>query len=214
MSQVFSTTALIELAIAKQVLKFGSFTLKSGRVSPYFFNAGLLDDGHSINLLAAGYAAVLASQQVDVVFGPAYKGIALCAATADAMYRNHNSNVAWGYNRKEEKSHGEGGNMVGASVSGKRVWIVDDVITAGTAIREVITLLQQQGAIVAGIVVALDRQEKGQGALSAIGELQQEYNIPVHALITLDHLIAYVEQQGQHAQLASMRDYRAQYGIA
>jgi orotate phosphoribosyltransferase len=210
----FNPQAFIELALSRGVLKFGEFTLKSGRVRPYFFNAGLLNDGEALTLLASGYAAKLTEcDHVEVIFGPAYKGIPFVAATAVALSQNHGVSVPWGFNRKEAKDHGEGGVLVGASVAGKKVWIIDDVITAGTAIREVVTILKNAGAQIAGVLVALDRQEKGQGDLSAIQEVQQELEIPVHALITMKDLMDYLEVKGDLEALAKMEDYRVKYGI-
>jgi orotate phosphoribosyltransferase len=150
---------------------------------------------------------------VSVIFGPAYKGIPLVASTASALWQQHGVNVPWGFNRKEAKDHGEGGVLVGADVKGQRVWIIDDVITAGTAIREVVDILQNAGAIIAGVLVALDRQEKGKGELSAIQEVEQEYNIPVHALITMADLMDYLKKNNQQDDLAKMQAYRAQYGV-
>lgn len=210
----FQTHQLIELAIQKNALRFGEFTLKSGRISPYFFNAGLLDDGATLALLAQGYAEQLVKcTDVDVIFGPAYKGIPFVSTTAVALQLHHQKNVPWGFNRKEAKNHGEGGVLVGADVKGKSVWIIDDVITAGTAIREVVEILTQAGAKIAGVVVALDRQEKGLGEISALQEVQQQLNVPVHALITLQDLMDYLATQGKHEELAKMQAYREQYGI-
>ena len=210
----FNPQAFIELALSRGVLKFGEFTLKSGRVSPYFFNAGLLNDGEALSLLASGYAAKLTEcDHVEVIFGPAYKGIPFVAATAVALSQNHAVSVPWGFNRKEAKDHGEGGVWVGAAVEGKKVWIIDDVITAGTAIREVVTILKNAGAQIAGVLVALDRQEKGQGELSAIQEVQKELEIPVHALITMKDLMTYLESKGETEALAKMEAYRVKYGI-
>jgi len=189
-------------------------TLKSGRVGPYFFNAGLLNDGEALSLLASGYATKLTEcNNVEVVFGPAYKGIPFVAATAVALSQNHGVSVPWGFNRKEAKDHGEGGVLVGASVTGKKVWIIDDVITAGTAIREVVTILKNAGAQIAGVLVALDRQEKGQGELSAIQEVQKESEIPVHALVTMKDLMNYLEAKGETEALAKMEAYRVKYGV-
>lgn len=213
-TNTFQAQAFIELALSRGVLKFGEFTLKSGRVSPYFFNAGLLNDGEALALLASGYAdQLMHCEGVEVIFGPAYKGIPFVAATAVALAQNHQKSVPWGFNRKEAKDHGEGGVLVGASVAGKKVWIIDDVITAGTAIREVVTILKNAGAEIAGVLVALDRQERGQGELSAIQEVQKELNIPVHALITMTDLMDYLEQKGETESLANMQAYRRQYGI-
>ncbi len=219
---LFSPQRFIELALNNQVLKFGEFVLKSGRISPYFFNAGLLASGEMLSLLASGYAAALAEQQTSddkeiVIFGAAYKGIPFVAATAQALWLHHGINAQWGYNRKEAKTHGEGGNLVGADVSGKSVWILDDVITAGTAMREVLDILQQAGATVAGIIVALDRKEKGQGEQSAIQELASSLQIPVLTLVDMDDLIRYLtDDNSAHSnatQLAKMQHYRKQYGV-
>ncbi|MDN3448240.1 orotate phosphoribosyltransferase [Psychrobacter sp. APC 3281] len=226
----FSSHQFIQLALDNQVLKFGEFVLKSGRISPYFFNAGLLATGEMLSLLARGYADALAEQisanngdneQELVIFGAAYKGIPFVAATAQALWLHHGINAKWGYNRKEAKTHGEGGNLVGADVSGKAVWVLDDVITAGTAMREVVEILEQAGASVAGILVALDRKEKGQADHSAIQELAATLEVPVRALVDIDDLISYLAddhgaQNGQHkdaTQLAKMQHYREQYGV-
>ncbi len=224
---LFSPQAFIQLALDNQVLKFGEFVLKSGRVSPYFFNAGLLATGEMLSLLARGYADALAEQmnanaddnshQELVIFGAAYKGIPFVAATAQALWLHHGINAKWGYNRKEAKTHGEGGNLVGADVSGKAVWVLDDVITAGTAMREVVEILEQAGARVAGIIVALDRKEKGQTERSAIQELAASLQVPVLALVDIDSLIDYLaddhSQNKNTAQLAKMQQYREQYGV-
>jgi len=226
----FSSHQFIQLALDNQVLKFGEFVLKSGRISPYFFNAGLLATGEMLSLLARGYADALAEQisannddneQELVIFGAAYKGIPFVAATAQALWLHHGINAKWGYNRKEAKTHGEGGNLVGADVSGKAVWVLDDVITAGTAMREVVEILEQAGASVAGILVALDRKEKGQTDHSAIQELAATLEVPVRALVDIDDLISYLAddhgaQNDQHkdaTQLAKMQHYREQYGV-
>lgn len=221
----FSSHAFIQLALDNQVLKFGEFVLKSGRISPYFFNAGLLATGEMLSLLARGYADALAEQirptnadaQELVIFGAAYKGIPFVAATAQALWLHHGINAKWGYNRKEAKTHGEGGNLVGADVSGKAVWVLDDVITAGTAMREVVEILEQAGASVAGIIVALDRKEKGQAEHSAIQELAATLDVPVRALVDIDDLISYLaadnSQYKDVTQLAKMQHYREQYGV-
>lgn len=222
----FSSHAFIQLALDNQVLKFGEFVLKSGRISPYFFNAGLLATGEMLSLLARGYADALAeqittnegnNQQELVIFGAAYKGIPFVAATAQALWLHHGINAKWGYNRKEAKTHGEGGSLVGADVSGKAVWVLDDVITAGTAMREVVEILEQAGASVAGIIVALDRKEKGQAEHSAIQELATTLQVPVRALVDIDDLISYLaDEHSQHkdaTQLAKMQHYREQYGV-
>ncbi|MGP4863773.1 orotate phosphoribosyltransferase [Psychrobacter sp. T6-5] len=227
----FSSHQFIQLALDNQVLKFGEFVLKSGRISPYFFNAGLLATGEMLSLLARGYADALAEQMAEqmstandgadaqepVIFGAAYKGIPFVAATAQALWLHHGINAKWGYNRKEAKTHGEGGNLVGADVSGKAVWVLDDVITAGTAMREVVEILEQAGASVAGIIVALDRKEKGQAEHSAIQELAATLAVPVRALVDIDDLISYLEddesQYKDATQLAKMQHYREQYGV-
>ena len=223
----FSSHAFIQLALDNQVLKFGEFVLKSGRISPYFFNAGLLASGEMLSLLARGYADALAEQmaatndgtneQELVIFGADYKGIPFVAATAQALWLHHGINAQWGYNRKEAKTHGEGGNLVGADVNGKAVWILDDVITAGTAMREVVEILEQAGASVAGIIVALDRKEKGLAEHSAIQELAATLNVPVRALVDIDDLISYLAETNNPnqdaTQLAKMQHYRTQYGV-
>lgn len=215
----FQPSQFIEIALQNNVLRFGEFVLKSGRISPYFFNAGLLATGELLSILSSGYADVLAKQVNDktaplVIFGAAYKGIPFVASTAQALWREHGINAEWGYNRKEAKNHGEGGVLVGAELAGKSVWVIDDVMTAGTAMREVINLLAKVDAKVAGIIVALDRKERGQGELSAIQELSQELNVPVMALVTIDDIIQYVANHGTAEQLAQMKEYRQQYGIA
>ena len=222
----FSSHQFIQLALDNQVLKFGEFVLKSGRISPYFFNAGLLATGEMLSLLARGYADALAEQmganngdneQELVIFGAAYKGIPFVAATAQALWLHHGINAKWGYNRKEAKTHGEGGNLVGADVSGKAVWVLDDVITAGTAMREVVEILEQAGASVAGIIVALDRKEKGQAEHSAIQELAATLAVPLRALVDIDDLISYLAAENSQykdaTQLAKMQHYREQYGV-
>ena len=226
----FSSHQFIQLALDNQVLKFGEFVLKSGRISPYFFNAGLLASGEMLSLLARGYADALAEKMAEqmaasdngtneqelVIFGAAYKGIPFVAATAQALWLHHGINAKWGYNRKEAKTHGEGGNLVGADVKGKAVWVLDDVITAGTAMREVVEILEQAGASVAGIIVALDRKEKGLAEHSAIQELAATLEVPVRALVDIDDLISYLAESSPNkdaTQLAKMQHYRAQYGV-
>lgn len=210
----FSTDDFIALAMARGVLKFGEFTLKSGRVSPYFFNAGLLNDGEALNMLAAGYAqALMQAKDINMIFGAAYKGIPFVAATAQVLWQAHGLNMPWGFNRKEAKAHGEGGNMVGFPVANQNVWVLDDVITAGTAMREVIAMLKDAGANVCGVLIALDRKEKGQNETSAIQALAMSENIPVKALVTLDDVIHYLEKTGEHEKLANMQAYRDQYGV-
>lgn len=205
----------LDLAIARNVLRFGEFTLKSGRLSPYFFNAGLFNSGASLAALGRGYAqaAVNSGIEFDLVFGPAYKGIALAALTAAALSEHHATDIAFAYNRKEAKAHGEGGNLVGAPLQG-RVLIIDDVITAGTAIRESLELIRANGATPAGVLIALDREERGQGERSAAQEVAAEFNIPVIAIARLTELLTYT---GERPELAGFRplleDYRAQYGV-
>jgi orotate phosphoribosyltransferase len=212
----------IELALARQALRFGEFTLKSGRVSPYFFNAGLFNDGASTATLGACYAATLvqANFEFDMLFGPAYKGIPLAAATAIALATQHGRNVPWAYNRKEPKEHGESGVLVGAPLKG-RIVVIDDVITAGTAIRESIELIRRAGATPAAMAVALDRQERGLSDRSAVQEMTSQYGLECLAILTLDDLIAALESPGTGLgmaptgpQLAALRLYRQKYGIA
>lgn len=205
----------IGFALRHGVLRFGDFTLKSGRQSPYFFNAGLFNTGAQLAELGRFYAEAIraAGTDFDVLFGPAYKGIPLAATTAVQLADRHHVDTPWCFNRKEAKDHGEGGNLVGAPLAG-RVLIIDDVITAGTAIREVMGLIQQAGARAAAVIVALDRQEKGRGELSAIQEVERDFGIPVHAIITLEQIIEYLQEQDDQAeQLAAIRRYRADYGI-
>ena len=205
----------IEFALSKQVLKFGEFTLKSGRKSPYFFNAGLFNSGRDLAKLGRFYAAALmdAGISYDVLFGPAYKGIPIASATAVQLAEVHDQDVPWCFNRKEAKDHGEGGNLVGSPLQG-RIMLVDDVITAGTAIRESMDIIKANGAELAGVLIALDRQEKGKGELSAIQEVERDYQAKVIAIITLGDLIRYLEEKPEMADsLAQVRAYRAQYGI-
>ncbi|HQV23143.1 MAG: orotate phosphoribosyltransferase [Moraxellaceae bacterium] len=207
--------AFIKLAMYRDVLRFGLFTLKSGRKSPYFFNAGLFQDGLALSALGKCYAEAIKNSGIefDVIFGPAYKGIPIASATAVQLHDQYGINKPWCFNRKEAKDHGEGGNLVGAALQGKRVLIIDDVITAGTAIREVLDILEQQHAIPAGIVVALDRQERGTGELSAIQEIVQQHHIPVVSIIKLDLIVEYLREQGGHQELvAAMTAYRGKYG--
>jgi orotate phosphoribosyltransferase len=205
----------IEFALEKQVLKFGEFTLKSGRKSPYFFNAGLFNSGRDLAKLGRYYAAALVDSAIpyDVLFGPAYKGIPIASATAVQLAELHDVDMPWCFNRKEAKDHGEGGNLVGSPLKG-RIMLVDDVITAGTAIRESMDLIQANNAELAGVLIALDRQEKGKGELSAIQEVQRDYNAPVIAIITLGDLISYLETQPEMAvYLEKVKEYRASYGV-
>jgi orotate phosphoribosyltransferase len=204
----------IQFALARQVLRFGEFKTKAGRLSPYFFNAGLFNDGEALDQLSRFYAkAILASGlQFDMLFGPAYKGIPLVAAISIALAQQ-DRNFPFAFNRKEAKDHGEGGSLVGAPLSG-RVVIVDDVISAGTSVRESVELIRAAGATPAGVVIALDRMERGQGALSAVQEVARDYAMPVVAVASLNDLMAYL--QG-HAEFASYRDavarYRETYGV-
>ncbi|TAM21955.1 MAG: orotate phosphoribosyltransferase [Rhodanobacter sp.] len=205
----------IELTLQREVLRFGEFTLKSGRQSPYFFNMGRIDSGAALGRLGRAYAAAVtkAGIAVDMLFGPAYKGIALAAATAIALADNHDRDLPWAYNRKEAKDHGEGGVLVGAPLKG-RVLIVDDVMTAGTAVRESLALIRAQGAEPAGVLIALDRQERGQGELSAAQEVARDYGIPVIAITSLADVLTYAgerpELAGEHARLQA---YRERYGV-
>lgn len=206
----------IRLACDKGVLRFGEFRTKAGRLSPYFFNAGLFDDGQSFGQLCEFYArAIIASKiECDVLFGPAYKGIPLVSLAAAALAEHYGVDAPFCFNRKEIKDHGEGGAIVGAPVHG-RVLILDDVITAGTAIRETITLLQQAGGTPAGVVLALDRQERGSGELSATQEVEKNYGIPVTSIIRLDDLVEHLEGSSVHSQfLPLIQDYRERYGVS
>lgn len=205
----------IDLALELEVLRFGEFTLKSGRVSPYFFNAGLFNTGYAAARLGRYYAAAIADAGVkfDMLFGPAYKGIPLAALAAASLAEHQNIDVPFAYNRKESKAHGEGGNIVGGPLTGG-VLIVDDVITAGTAVREAYQLISAAGAEVAGLVISLDRQERGQGSLSAVQELRQSLGIPVIAIISLADLIDTLEESTEYNQyLQPVMDYRRQYGV-
>jgi len=203
----------IEFAVEQGVLRFGEFTTKAGRLSPYFFNAGLFNDGHSLQRLTDFYArAVLASDiAFDMLFGPAYKGIPLAAGTAIALAQKGH-NVPFAFNRKEAKDHGEGGMLVGAPMVG-RVLIIDDVISAGTSVRESVELIRAAGAQPCGVLIALDRMERGQGELSAVQEVSQTYAIPVVAVATLDDLLGYLSGRAELAQnLQAVTRYRQQYG--
>ena len=205
----------IEFALKNDVLRFGEFTLKSGRISPYFFNAGLFNSGEALAKLGQYYAAAIKESGVkfDVLFGPAYKGIPLATTCAVALYEHQNTDIPYSFNRKEAKAHGEGGNIVGAALEGD-ILIIDDVITAGTAIRESMDMIATAGAKPAGVIIALDRQEKGTGELSAIQEVEQQYTIPVLSIIKLEHLITYIEGNPDFAQyLDKVKAYREQYGI-
>ncbi|MCP5328166.1 MAG: orotate phosphoribosyltransferase [Steroidobacteraceae bacterium] len=212
----------IDLALRRNALRFGQFTLKSGRESPYFFNAGLFDDGEALAVLGQCYAAALQRSGVgyDMLFGPAYKGIPLVAATAVALADHHRHTVPWAFNRKEAKDHGEGGLIVGRALQG-RVVIVDDVITAGTAVRESIELIRRAGAEPVAVLLALDRQERGQGKRSAVQEVEETMGLKCVSLLTLSGLIetlagAAAGERGRipDEQLAALRAYRERYGVA
>jgi len=204
----------IRFAIEKKVLRFGEFKTKAGRLSPYFFNAGLFYDGASLKQLAQFYAKAIAAAGVgfDMLFGPAYKGIPLVAAVAIAL-GDAGRNVRYSFNRKEEKDHGEGGSVIGAPLAGK-VLIVDDVISAGTSVRESVTLIRASGAEPCGVAIALDRMERGSGNMSAVQEVEQSYNVPVISIATLDDLVRYLESDPRHAQdLVAVGRYRKLYGV-
>ena len=206
----------IEFALEHEVLRFGEFTLKSGRTSPYFFNAGAFDTGARLAALGGFYADAIAGAglEFDVLLGPAYKGIPLAAATAVRLADAHGRDVPWCFNRKEAKDHGEGGLFVGAEPRG-RLLVIDDVITAGTAIREVIALVDRLDAEVAGVIVAVDRRERGTGELSAIQEVERDHGITVTSIVSFDDIIEYLEESGRHAEhLPAVRAYREQYGVA
>ncbi|OMH28094.1 orotate phosphoribosyltransferase [Motiliproteus sp. MSK22-1] len=205
----------IEFAIERGVLRFGEFSLKSGRTSPYFFNAGLFNTGEALARLGRYYAAAIQNSGIDfdVMLGPAYKGIPLATTTCVSLANDYQRDVPYVFNRKEAKDHGEGGNLVGAPLQG-RVLIIDDVITAGTAIREVMTLIDQAGASPAAVVIALDRQERGKGELSAIQEVERDFNMEVVSIVSLADLLEYLQEQGNRQQeVAAIRQYRESYGI-
>ncbi|MDN3700486.1 orotate phosphoribosyltransferase [Vibrio artabrorum] len=205
----------IEFALEKEVLKFGEFTLKSGRKSPYFFNAGLFNTGRDLARLGRFYAAALADSGIefDVLFGPAYKGIPIATTTAVALADHHDVDTPYCFNRKEAKNHGEGGNLVGSELEG-RIMLVDDVITAGTAIRESMEIIQANGADLAGVLVAIDRQEKGKGELSAIQEVERDFGCAIISIVSLTDLVTFLEEKDTDAaHLESVKAYRAQYGI-
>jgi len=206
----------IELARHCDVLKFGEFTLKSGRTSPYFFNAGAFSSGAALAALGRCYAKgiVESGLQYDVLLGPAYKGIPLGAATAVALAEHHGVDVKFAYNRKEAKDHGEGGVLVGAPLEG-RVLVIDDVITAGTAVREVIAMIAEAGAELAGVVIGLDRRERGSGDVSAVAEVERTHDVPVISIITMNNIIDYLREAGGAADttLEAMLEYREHYGV-
>ena len=209
----------IEFALSKQVLRFGEFTLKSGRISPYFFNAGLFNTGGDLAKLGRFYASALTDSSIefDLLFGPAYKGIPIATTTSVALYDHHDIDMPYCFNRKEAKKHGEGGSLVGSKLQGK-VMLVDDVITAGTAIRESMEIIKSHGAQLSGVLIALDRQEKGQGELSAIQEVERDFGTEVISIVTLDDVITYLEekvvdQPELNDSLLRIKNYRENYGI-
>jgi len=206
----------IRLALAHNVLKFGEFTLKSGRGSPYFFNAGNFSSGASLATLGRCYAEAIKASGIEfeVLFGPAYKGISLAVTTVIAMNQATGADIPCAFNRKEQKQHGEGGSLIGATLGG-RVLIIDDVITAGTAVREVVELIRGAGAEVAGVVVGLDRAERGKDGRSALSELSNELRAPIVSIINLNDIIGFIERDEQYAEhLPAIRAYRAQWGAA
>ena len=205
----------LRFAQERDALKFGEFTLKSGRTSPYFFNAGTFNTGEALARLGRYYAdAIMASgQKFDMLFGPAYKGIPLVAAVSVALAEHHGQDLPWAFNRKEAKDHGEGGWLVGAPLQG-RVLVIDDVITAGTAIREVAALFEKTDSTMAGVMVALDRQERGKGELSAIQEVEKTLGVPVGSIVAMNDIIDWLEQQPDSGPMvAKMREYRERYGV-
>ena len=208
-------TQFIDNAIASGALKFGQFRLKSGRISPHFFNAGEFYQGKALATLGQCYAAAIVDSGIefDVLFGPAYKGITLAAATAVSLAEHHNLDVPYCFNRKEAKSHGEGGTIVGAPLEGK-VLIIDDVITAGTAIREVMAMVDQAEAQAAGVVIGVDRKERGNSDQSAIQEVESEYSIPVASIIDIDDILTYLDSKADMQPLVKqIKQYRQEYGV-
>lgn len=213
-------TRFLETALAVEALKFGEFTLKSGRKSPYFFNIGAFCDGRSLAVLARAYAEVIAAliregRAIDGLFGPAYKGIVLVAAIAGVLWEHHGVNLSWTSNRKEIKEHGEGGMLIGGAVTGRRVVIVDDVLTAGTAVRRSLSLLREAGAFPVGLIVALDRQESlGKARRSVLMQIEREVGIFTRALVCIDDVLSFIGGDTKNAEhLADMRAYRAKYGV-
>ena len=204
----------VEFAVDSQVLCFGEFKTKAGRLSPYFFNAGLFNDGEKLKRLGEFYAKAIVDSGIafDVMFGPAYKGIPLAASIVIAL-AGMGRNVPFAFNRKEAKDHGEGGTVVGAPLQG-RVLIVDDVISAGTSVRESVDLIRASGATPAGVVIALDRMERGRGDKSAVQEVREQYDIPVVAVVTLDNLVEFLERDtNRRSELQAVADYRQKYGV-
>ncbi|MES9843175.1 MAG: orotate phosphoribosyltransferase [Candidatus Sedimenticola sp. 6PFRAG5] len=205
----------LDFALDVGVLRFGEFTLKSGRVSPYFFNAGLFNTGAALARLGRFYAQAIVESGIefDVLYGPAYKGIPLAAVTAAALHDHHGIDIPYAFNRKEAKAHGEGGSIVGHPLEG-RIMIIDDVITAGTAIRESMDIIQASGATPAGVVIALDRQERGKGERSAIQEVEIDYGMPVAAIVRLENLVSYLEGKSDADEaLQKIQNYRNEYGV-
>ena len=207
--------SFINLAIESKALCFGEYELKSGRISPYFFNAGLLYQGKALSVQAESYAQTIVDSglEYDVIFGPAYKGIPLAALTAAALYEKHGLDIPFAYNRKEKKDHGEGGQLVGAALAGKRILIIDDVITAGTAIREVVTLIEAEKAQLAGVVVGLNRQERGKTDLSAIQEVERDFGVSVVSIVNLDNVVGYLENKKIDVDIGRIKSYREEYGV-
>lgn len=205
----------LSFALEQGVLRFGEYTLKSGRISPYFFNAGLFQTGSALSRLGQFYAQAIVESglQFDMLFGPAYKGIPLAAAVSIALYEKHGLDYPYAFNRKEAKDHGEGGTIVGAPLKG-RVLVIDDVMTAGTAIREAAAIVAGQGAQLAGVAISLDRQERGQGQLSAVQEVKANFGVPVISIVGLGDVIQHVQDSVSDASLlAAIQSYREQYGV-
>ncbi|MEJ2592479.1 MAG: orotate phosphoribosyltransferase [Candidatus Thiodiazotropha sp.] len=204
----------LDFALEVGVLRFGEFTLKSGRISPYFFNAGLFNTGASLARLGRYYAQAIVDAGIgfDVLYGPAYKGIPLAAVTVAALYDHHGQDIPYAFNRKEAKDHGEGGVIVGHPLEG-RILVIDDVISAGTSVRESVEIIQGLQATPAGVVIALDRQERGQGERSAIQEVESDYGMPVSAIVRLEHLIEYLGEKADRVALERIQAYREQYGV-
>lgn len=205
----------IEFAIKRKVLRFGEFTLKSGRISPYFFNAGLFNTGADLAKLGRFYASAIQAEGIefDVLFGPAYKGIPIASAASIALFNSFGEDVPYCFNRKEAKTHGEGGTLVGSPLEGE-VLLVDDVITAGTAIRESMDIISANNASLGGVMIALDRQEKGKGELSAVQEVERDFSTKVYSIVTLNDVVEYLKtHQDANAAIESIDRYREQYGI-
>jgi orotate phosphoribosyltransferase len=204
----------IEYALSCGVLKFGNFTLKSGRSSPYFFNTGLFDSGARLARLGEFYAQALTDHGInaDVLYGPAYKGIPLVSATAIALSKLTGKEIPFAFNRKEAKDHGEGGVLVGAPLTGN-VLIIDDVITAGTSVRESVAIIREAGAHPCGVLISLDRQERGQGAVSAIDEVRERYALEVFSIITLSDIVTYLKAAGREQEVTAIAEYRQRYGV-